>query len=217
MQHKKLKQKLDLQYRYDKNGRKIEKTLPNGQLVEYQYDRRGLLTQHVWDRRQKRHTVNRQYDDDGRMVRLSDSDGQTMHYRYAPNGRLLQMHYPDNRSISYTLDNYDRIIAQKDANQTEQHFIDKPEDKGRLSSLKVNGSRIDFHYGADDNGQYGQLLKRVTNAEATGVTETRFRYGVFGQMVESISSNPTVHYGVNYHYKPRGDLVPEGGLFGCGP
>ena len=201
--------RLYLQYRYDKNGREIEKTLPNGQRVEYQYDRRGLLTQHAWDRRQKRHTVNRQYDDNGRLVRISDSDGQTMHYRYAPNGRLLQMHYPDNRSISYTLDNYDRIIAQKDANQTEQHFIYKPEDKGRLSSLKVNGSRIDFHYGTDDNGQYGQLLKRVTNAEATGVTETRFRYGVFGQMVESISSNPTVHYGVNYHYKPRGELLRQ--------
>ncbi len=197
------------QHRYDKNGREIEKTLPSGHRIHYQYDNRGLLTQHSWNRNHNRHTVNRQYDGDGKLVKLSDSDGQTMHYRYTPNGRLLQMRYPDGRSISYTLDHYDRVITQKDANQTEQHFIYKPEDKGRLSSLAVNGSTIDFYYGEDDNGQRGQLLKRITHAEATGTTQTHFRYGVFGHMVESISSNPRAQYGVSYHYKPRGELLKQ--------
>ncbi len=132
-----------------------------------------------------------------------------MHYRYTPNGRLLQMRYPDDRSISYTLDDYDRVITQTDANQTEQHFVYQPKDKGRLSSIKVNGSQIDFHYGEDDNGQRGQLLKRTTNAKATGVTETRFRYGVFRHMVESNSSNPKAQYGVSYHYTPRGELFKQ--------
>ncbi len=201
--------RLYLQHGYDKNGREIEKTLQNGQRIHYQYDNRGLLTQHSWNRKQKPYTVNRQYDADGRLVQLSDSNGQTMHYRYTPNGRLLQMHYPDDRSISYTLDDFDRVITQKDANQTEQHFTYKPEDQGRLSSLRVNGSRIDFHYGEDDNGLRGQLLKRVTNAQATGKTETRFRYGVFGQMVAATSSNPKAHYGVNYNYTPRGALFKQ--------
>ncbi len=132
-----------------------------------------------------------------------------MSYRYTPNGRLLEMRYPDDRSLSYTLDNYDRIITQKDANQTEQHFVYKPEDKGRLSSLKVKGSEINFHYGEDDNGQHGKLIKRTTNAEATGVTQTHLRYGVFGQMVESISANPKAHYGVSYNYNPRGELLKQ--------
>ncbi len=201
--------RLYLQHRYDKNGREIEKTLQNGHLIEYQYDNRGLMTQQAWNRNQKRYVVNRQYDGDGRLVKLSDSDGQTMQYRYTSNGRLLRMRYPDNRSISYILDDYDRIITQKDANQTEQHFVYKPEDKGYLSSLKVNDSRIDFHYGEDDNGLRGQLLKRTTNAEATGVTQTHFRYGVLGQMVESTSSNSTAQYGVSYHYKPRGELFKQ--------
>ena len=201
--------RLYLQHHYDKNGREIEKTLPNGHRIEYQYDHRGLLIQHAWNRHQQRHTVNRQYDGDGRLIKLSDSDGQTMHYRYTPNGRLLQMRYPDDRSISYTLDDYDRVITQTDANQTEQHFVYQPKDKGRLSSIKVNGSQIDFHYGEDDNGQRGQLLKRTTNAKATGVTETRFRYGVFRHMVESNSSNPTAQYGVSYHYTPRGELFKQ--------
>ncbi len=197
------------QHRYDKNGREIEKTLPSGHRIHYQYDNRGLLTQHSWNRNHNRHTVNRQYDGDGKLVKLSDSDGQTMDYRYTPNGRLLQMRYPDGRSISYTLDHYDRVITQKDANQTEQHFIYKPEDKGRLSSLTVNGSTIDFHYGEDDNGQRGQLLKRITHAEATGKTQTHFRYGVFGRMLESISSNPRAQYDVIYNYKPRGELLKQ--------
>ena len=201
--------RLYLQHGYDKNGREIEKTLQNGQRIHYQYDNRGLLTQHSWNRKQKPYTVNRQYDADGRLVQLSDSNGQTMRYRYTPNGRLLQMRYPDDRSISYTLDDFDRVITQKDANQTEQHFTYKPEDQGRLSSLRVNGSRIDFHYGEDDNGLRGQLLKRVTNAQATGKTETRFRYGVFGQMVAATSSNPKAHYGVNYNYTPRGALFKQ--------
>ena len=201
--------RLYLKHRYDKNGREIEKTLQSGHRIHYQYDNRGLLTQHTWSRNQKRHVVSRQYDADGRLTKLSDSDGQTMHYRYTLNGHLLQMRYPDDRSISYTLDDYDRVIKQQDANQTEQHFVYKPEDKGRLSSLKVNGSRIDFHYGKDDNGQHGQLLKRITSAEATGTTETHFRYGVFGHRVESTSNNPTVHYGVTYNYKPRGELIKQ--------
>ena len=201
--------RLYLQHRYDKNGRVIEKTLQNGHQIESQYNSRGLLTQHTWNRYQKRHSVSRQYDGDGRLVKLSDSDGNAMHYRYTPNGRLLQMSYPDGRSISYTLDDYDRVITQKDANQTEQHFVYKPEDKGRLSRLKINGSRIDFYYGEDGNGKRGQLLKRVANAEATGVTQTHFRNGVFGQMVESISTNPKAQYGVNYNYKPRGQLFKQ--------
>ena len=201
--------RLYLHHRYDKNGREIEKTLQNGHHIHYQYDNRGLLTQHAWNRNQQRHTVSRQYDADGRLTQLSDSDGQTMHYRYTPNGRLLQLRYPDNRSISYTLDDYDRVITQKDANQTEQHFVYNPEDKGRLSSLKVNGSRIDFHYGKDDNGYLGSLIKRTTTAEATGNTTTHFRYGVFRQMVESTSSNPKAQYGVSYVYNPRGELLTQ--------
>ena len=201
--------RLYLQHHYDKNGREIAKTLQNGHRIHYQYDHRGLLTEHVWSRNQKRHSVNRQYDADGRLVKLSDSDGQTMHYRYTPNGRLLQIRYPDDCAISYTLDDYDRVITQKDANQTEQHFVYKQEDKGRLSSLKINDSRIDFHYGKDDNGQLGQLLKRTTKAKGTGVTQTHFRYGVFGQMVESTSTNPNTEFGVSYNYNPRGELFKQ--------
>ena len=65
------------------------------------------------------------------------------------------------------------------------------------------------NYGEDDNGKRGQLLKRTTNAEATGITQTHFRYGVFGQMVESTSVNPKAQYGVSYNYKPRGELFKQ--------
>ena len=201
--------RLYLKHRYDKNGREIEKTLQNGHKIHYQYDNRGLLTEHAWSRNQKRYAIRRQYDADSRLIQLSDSDNQTMHYRYTANGHLLKMHYPDDRSITYTLDEYDRIITQKDANQNEQHFIYKPEDKGHLSSLKVKGNSIDFYYGVDDNGKNGQLLTRTTKSAATGVTQTHFRYGVFGQMVESISSNPKVQYGISYNYKPRGELFKQ--------
>ena len=201
--------RLYTKHRYDKNGHEIEKTLQNGHRIHYQYDNRGRLTEQSWIRNQKRHTLSREYDADGRLVKVSDSDGQGMHYRYAPNGHLLEMRYPDDRSMSYTLDDYDRVITQKDPNQTEQHFIYNPEDKGRLSSLKVKGSRIDFHYGQDDNGRHGTLLKRVTNAEATGVTQTHFRYGVFGKMVESTSTNRRMHYNVSYNFKPWGELLKQ--------
>ena len=201
--------RLYLQHRYNKNGQEIEKTLQNGHRVHYQYDKRGLLTQYAWSRNQKQYAVNRQYDADRRLVKLSDSNGQTMQYRYTPNGRLLQLRYPDNRSISYTLDGYDRVITQKDANQTEQHFIYNPKDNGRLSSIKLNGSRFDFHYGEDGNGQRGQLIKRTTETKETGITQTHWRYGVFGQMVESTSTNPKVDYGVSYNYKPRGELIKQ--------
>ncbi len=198
-----------IKHRYDKNGHEIEKTLQDGHRINYQYDNRGLLTKQSWNRNQKRKTISHHYDADGRVVKLSDSDGKSMHYRYTPNGHLLEMRYPDDRSISYILDDYDRVITQKDANQVEQHYIYNSEDKGRLSSLKVNDSRIDFHYGEDDNGRRGKLLKRVTNAEATGVTQTHFRYGAYGQVVESTSTNPNMQYDVSYHFKPWGELLKQ--------
>ena len=201
--------RLYLKHRYDKNGREIKKIMQNGHSIHYQYDNRGLLTEHSWSRNQKRHAIRRQYDADGRLVKLSDSHGQTMDYRYTPSGHLLGIRYPDNRSLSFILDNYDRVITQKDANQTEQHFIYKPQDKGHLSSIKVNNSRIDFHYGEDDNGHRGQLIKRTNTAETTGVTETDFRYGVFGQVVESVSGNSKGHYGVSYNYSTRGELFKQ--------
>ena len=55
-----------------------------------------------------------------------------MHYRYTPKGQLLEITYPDNRSIRYTLDDYDRVISQQDANQTVQHFFYNTEDNGRF-------------------------------------------------------------------------------------
>ena len=198
-----------LKHRYDKNGQEIEKVLQSGHRIQYQYDNRGLVTQQAWSRNDKRYDINRQYDADGRLVKLSDSDGQTILYRYTPNGYLLQMRYPDNHSISYTLDNFDRIITQKDANQNEHHFSYKPEDKGLLSSITANNNRIDFHYGEDDNGRHGKLIKRTTNAKATGATQTRFRYGVFGQIVESASSNAKMEYSVSYNYTPRGELFKQ--------
>ncbi len=198
-----------IKHRYDENGHEVEKSLHGGHRVNYQYNNRGLLAEQSWSRNEKRYSISRQYDADGRLVKLSDRDGQSIHYRYTPNGRLLEMRYPDDRSISYTLDDYDRIITQKDANQTEQHFIYNPEDQGLLSSLKVNGSRIDFYYGEDDNGRRGKLLKRVTNAESTGLTQTHFRYGVFGQKVESTSTNTKMQYNVSYHFKPWGELVKQ--------
>ncbi len=201
--------RLYTQYRYDKNGQKVEKVLQDGHRINYEYDARGLLTEQSWSRNQKRHTISRQYDADRRLVKLSDSDGKSIQYRYTPNGHLLEMRYPADHSISYTLDDYDRVIIQKDASQTEQHFIYNLKDKGHLSSLKVNGNRIDFHYGKDDNGRRGKLLRRVTRAESTGVTQTHFRYGVFGQMVESTSINPVMLYDVSYNFKPSGELLKQ--------
>ncbi len=198
-------------HRYDKNGQEIERTLQDGQRISYQYDKRGQLIEHAWNRNQTRYTVHRRYDADGRLVEINDSQGQAMHYRYTPNGHLLELRYPDDRSISYTLDDYDRVIAQKDANQQQRYFQYRPEDNGRLSSLSVDGSRIDFHYGKDDNGHLGQLIQRTTNGARTGRTETRFHYGAFGQMVQSTSVNRLsgTHFGVSYRYTPRGQLIQQ--------
>ena len=201
--------RFSLKHRYDKNGREIEKTLQDGHHINYQYDNRGFLTQHSWGRYQKRHTVSRRYDADGRLIKLSDSDGQTIDYRYTPNGHLLEIRYSDGYSINYNLDKYSRVIKQKNDNETVQKFSYKAKDKGHLSSISVNGSRIDFQYGKDDNGRNGQLIKRVTNAKATGVTQTSFRYGVFGQIVESISTTPKAQYSVSYNYKPQGELLKQ--------
>ena len=54
-----------------------------------------------------------------------------------------------------------------------------------------------------------QLNKKTADTDGPQVTETRFRYGAFGHMIESTSTTPKGRYSVSYNYKPRGELFRQ--------
>ena len=202
-------ERFHLQYRYDKNGNQTELILPDGHRITYAYNERGLRTHLRWQRDNSDYEVKQQYDAAGKLILISNNKGQKMRYRYSPEGFLLDLCYPDNLSLSYTLDDYNHVTVQKDVNQQERKFAYLPQDKGRLSSVQIGDSRVDFHYGKDDNGQLGQLIKQTINDAKTGQTKTHFYYGASGHEVKSTSTNDRVNYDVNYQYSPRGELSTQ--------
>ena len=202
---------LYLKYGYDKNGREIKRTLADGQQIHSRYDSRGKLTSKSWNRNQKRYEINGHYDADGRLTQMRDNSGQSMQYRYTTNGLMIEIKYPDDRLLSYTLDEYDRIIALKNVDQRQQYYTYATKDNGLLSNIRLGDSRIDFHYGKDENGLNGRLIKQTTDSAGTGRTETRFHYGSHGQLAKSSSFNQRTqaYYNTSYQHKPRGELSTQ--------
>ncbi len=201
--------RLSTKHTYDSNGREIERVLQDGHVIDYQYNPRGLLAARSWYRNQKPYRVDHHYDADGKLTALSDSESQWMHYHYAQNGTLKALYYPDDRSLTLERDAYDRVYQQTDANGTVQEWVYKNGDKGRLSQIMAGDSRINFHYGEDDNGKKGQLVKRDFDAIGTGLTQTHYTYGALGRLIHSSSTNQLAHstFKVDYAYDALGELT----------
>lgn len=195
-------------YSYDKNGREVLRTLRDGNEISYEYDERGLLVQRSWCRNNKRYSIHHHFDADGKLVTLEDTDNQWMHYRYSNTGQIIEMLYPDNQSLSFELDKYDRVIHQTDAHGMEQRFTYLPNDKGKLSGITSGKPHIGFHYGKDDNGCRGQLTSRQFNAAGTGLTQSNYQYDAFGRLKRSKNINHAsqTSFHVDYTHNAWGEM-----------
>ncbi len=198
-------------YEYNKNGKRIKTTLPNGNAIYYQYDPRNLLTQSTWLREKKAFTVYREYDADKRLKKACDSKGNSLHFKHTSNGLISAITYPDNQLLRYTYDNKNRIESLTDYSGLTQQYIYKSTDLGKISEINFNNNRIIFHYGVDHNGLKGQLLQRDTHTEKDGLTENFFIYGATGILANSSIANHQSGsiYNVSYTSNPRKQLITQ--------
>ena len=199
--------RLSTYHHYDANGNEIERTLQDGHKIAYQYNARGMLIARAWNRNQQPYQARNHYDADGRLIAVSDNENQWLHYRYAPNGALMEMHYPDNRSLKIERDAFDRFYRQTDVNGVTQTW-NYAKDNGQLSHIETQDSKISFYYGVDDNGLKGQLIQRDVNGNGTGLVQTHYTYSAQGRLNSArvIYQRDQSESYVQYHNTSLGEI-----------
>jgi RHS repeat-associated protein len=121
-------------YERDSAGRLLVKTLPDGTLVEYRYDRLGRLTS-VDDGHD--HPLEFEYDQQDRLITEHQGWG-TLRYGYDACGQLKRLRLPDGSKLDY-------------------HHAKG----GALTAIDLNGARLTTHqfaFGREQNRQQGLLL-----------------------------------------------------------
>ena len=195
-------------HRYDPNGREIQRQLPDGKTINYQYNPSGLLQSAHWQRHNKTFRVDHHYDADGHLTQISDTDGQQQHYQYDLRGNLTRRIYPDNRQQTYAYDQAGRLTEQKNVGNRvlTYHYDDK--DRGKLSAITSDAHEVRFTYGTDDNGHQGRLVGIERNMAGSEKTRETFHYDSYGRVkcaqVTGAATQPLVTRA--YQYSPRGEL-----------
>ncbi len=195
-------------HRYNPNGREIQRQLPDGKTINYQYNPSGLLQSAHWQRHNKTFRVDHHYDADGHLTQISDTDGQQQHYQYDLRGNLTRRIYPDNRQQTYAYDQAGRLTEQKNVGNRvlTYHYDDK--DRGKLSAITSDAHEVRFTYGTDDNGHQGRLVGIERNMAGSEKTRETFHYDSYGRVkcaqVTGAATQPLVTRA--YQYSPRGEL-----------
>ncbi|WP_426205102.1 RHS repeat-associated core domain-containing protein [Pseudomonas sp. TWP3-1] len=128
-------------YERDAAGRLLVKTLPDGERVEYRYDRLGRLSG-VDDG--QRHPLEFAYDTQDRLITEHQGWG-TLRYAYDACGQLKRLRLPDNSKLDY-------LYAKG----------------GALTAINLNGAQLTRHVyqsGREQQRQQGLLLSEYTYDE----------------------------------------------------
>uniref|UniRef100_UPI00399A8F00 DUF6531 domain-containing protein n=1 Tax=Pseudomonas sp. MWU12-2029 TaxID=2927805 RepID=UPI00399A8F00 len=128
-------------YERDSAGRLLRKTLPDGNTVEYRYDRLGRL---VGVDDGQNHPLAFEYDLQDRLVREHQGWG-TLRYTYDACGQLSRMRLPDNSKLDY-------------------HYAKG----GALTAIDLNGALLTRHVyqnGREQQRQQGLLLSEYAYDE----------------------------------------------------
>lgn len=155
-------------YTYDADGQLIL-VKRDGKIVErYVYDDNGNRTE--WQLETQQHTAS--YDAQDRLIQLDgtpyefDADGfliqrGDMTLKYSATGELLEVSWPDGKSIQYTYDSMNRRVARTDEKGTVQYLYGNPNHPFQVTAVRDNSGKLSI-YEYDD---FGSLfaLKRDAN------------------------------------------------------
>ncbi len=195
-------------YYYDKNGREIERKLPDGNTIRSEYNGRGLVTSISTKRRGKEYHSFHQYDADGQLTQVYDSDGRQQSYQYDERGLLTRRIYPDRRLQKYEYDLTGRRIRQESAGKRVLSYRYDDKDRGKLSAITSGQHQVLFTYGKDDNGVKGRLLGVTRDMPGAGKTNESHTYDGFGRLarthVTNVENKPV--FVKDYRYYPRGQI-----------
>ncbi|MFC6337602.1 type IV secretion protein Rhs [Pseudomonas sp. CCM 7891] len=178
-------------YQRDAAGRLVRKTLPDGNSVDYTYDRQGNLLS-VDD---GHWFLNYEYDIQNRLTAEHQGWG-TLRYGYDACGQLTHLRLPDNNRLAFHHDK-----------------------GGHLATLELNGKTLTSHLfksGREHQRQQGQLLSHYHYDEqgrlhAHAITQQEQRhyrrqydYDPSGNLIRVLDTRKGQH---DYHYDPLDRLT----------
>ncbi|WP_150295271.1 RHS repeat-associated core domain-containing protein [Pseudomonas extremaustralis] len=178
-------------YERDHAGRLVRKTLPDGNLVEYTYDRQGNLLS-VDD---GHWALAYEYDSQNRLTAEHQGWG-TLRYGYDACGQLQNLRLPDNNRVVF---NHSK--------------------GGHLATVELNGALLTSHLfkaGQEHQRQQGQLLSHYHYDEQhrlhahtvaqqdTPLYQRHYDYDKTGNLTRLVDSRKGEHH---YHYDPLARLT----------
>ncbi|MGY2363771.1 RHS repeat-associated core domain-containing protein, partial [Pseudomonas azotoformans] len=178
-------------YERDYSGRLVRKTLPDGNLVDYTYDRQGNLLSvedGYW-------ALAYEYDSQNRLTAEHQGWG-TLRYGYNACGQLQNLRLPDNNRVAF--------------NHTKG---------GQLEKIEVNGQPLTAHLfdaGREHQRGQGKLLSSY-QYDAQGrlfshglcdiegaIYRRQYHYDISGNLTRLLDTRKGEHH---YHYDPLGRLT----------
>jgi RHS repeat-associated protein len=159
-------------FEYDSVGNVVAQVDPKGQQTEFEYTPTGKIKKISYsDGRQ----VSFDYDSLGNRTRMKDWTGDTT-YKYDTFNRMVEVTTPDNRSVSYTYNDFDELINVG------------------LKAQGIRGSGL-----GSDHGRHGaDLIEWTYNYDKYGRlkslsdpdgNETTYSYDIAGRLAESVLPN----------------------------
>jgi RHS repeat-associated protein len=186
-------------YAYNADGRLQKITRFDGTEYNYTYDKNGHLTAQTWSDNSKEYT----YYGNGATKSISDGSA-TINYDYYLDGSAKSITYPDGKSQSYQLDQYSRVIRQRDASgaATTNAF----NDKGLLIAQEHGGDKLSFTYGTIN---HTNALLQSISLSGNQTLNRQYGYDGFGQLSSAVVSNEAnqVLLGVSYNYDALARLL----------
>lgn len=181
-------------------GKLLQKTLPDGNKIDYNYNQQGLLT-HINDGNWPLHY---EYDTTGKLT-AEHQGWATIRYQYSPLGILSQCKLPDGNIIDYK---YNR--------------------GGQLAHIQLNNQKLTSHYyslGKEVERQQGQLTSQYDydeqgrlqahfiNQQNHNLYQRHYQYTANGNLAEINDSRKGIR---QYYYDPldrltkvRGDISED--------
>ena len=148
-------------FEYDEAGQLVTQTDPKGQQTNFEYTPAGRISHVSYaDGRE----IFYEYNAIGNRTKMTDWTGETV-YSYDRYGRLIKINSPDNKSVSYTYNDFDELVS---------------------ITLTPDSIRQTFTW-AYEYDNYG----RVTKIKDPHNNSTRFTYDIVGRIVETTYPNRT--------------------------
>ncbi|XQP62037.1 RHS repeat-associated core domain-containing protein [Pseudomonas fluorescens] len=178
-------------YQRDHAGRLVRKTLPDGNIVDYAYDRQGNLLS-VDD---GHWALAYEYDPQNRLTAEHQGWG-TLRYGYDACGQLHHLRLPDNNRLVF---NHDK--------------------GGHLSTVELNGETLTSHLfktGREHQRQQGQLLSHyhydaqnrlhahAVSQQQHTLYQRQYDYDKSGNLTRLLDTRKGEHH---YHYDPLARLT----------